>query len=239
MSKTNINFDRERFAEVLRYYGPKGLKPQTAQLRLEAKLIKGNGVYSFEVNREGAKRITEQLLKRNDLFVVKSFFVGTMIETIAKPGHAPILTYPVLETALPAGYKGHANADGEAIYNGSMAITTGSAVNYQGLPLRRFRIVPETQPVVILDDSAALVSAGILPQFDMDSAALNLPERFAFAGTKDQKITITFPANANTDIKAVANTEEAYLVVIVDGWLVEGGTNPDFKEAANPFAALL
>lgn len=97
MSKTNIRFDRERFEKALNYYGSKGLKPQTAELRLEAEFVKGNGVYSFEVNREGAKRLTETLLKRNDLFVVKGLFVGLMVETIGKEGHAPILSYPLLQ----------------------------------------------------------------------------------------------------------------------------------------------
>lgn len=239
MSKTNIRFDRERFEKALNYYGSKGLKPQTAELRLEAEFVKGNGVYSFEVNREGAKRLTETLLKRNDLFVVKGLFVGLMVETIGKEGHAPILSYPLLQTAaLPTGYKAFANTDAEAVYSGKMSITTGSAVNYQGLPLRRFRYVPETQPVVVVDGET-LKSAGLIPQFDMDQLLLNLPEQFAFAGTKDQKITISFPANATTDIKPVANTEKAYLVLIVDGWLIEGGTNPSFKQDNNPFASLI
>jgi hypothetical protein len=88
------------------------------------------------------------------------------------------------------------------------------------------------------ETGAALTSAGIIPQWKIEDILYHMPERFAFAGTQDQKIQIAFPATADTDIKAAAGYS-AYLTVIVKGWLVEGGTNPKFKTPANPFAGII
>ena len=232
MNRSDIRFDRERFLEVHNYYKKFGLAPQTAQLRFETPIVAGKGFYEIHVNREGGvvQRITETWLKRNDAFVVKSLGVFLMIEDAAKVGSAPLMTYPLLQSdALPAGVAGFATTDAEAIYNGTMSITTGQVANFQGIPLRRFRHVPETQPVV-----SSGAPSGLIPQFSSDDMVLNLAERFVFAGTKDQKIRIEFPNNPNMNLAPGNSGFNAYIVVIADGWLVEGGTNHLFQEEGNP-----
>lgn len=233
----NLVFDRNRFAEIFNYYKKYGLAPQTGQLRFEIPIVAGKGFYEVLVNREGGavKRATEVWLKRSDAFITKGIGMFLMIEETAKEGAAPLLTYPLLDSAaLPAGHVGFASADAEAIYNGTMAIITGQVSNYQGIPLRRFKHAPETQPV-----QSGGESSGLVPQFDSDNAILNFAERFIFAGTKDQKIRVEFPFLPNMTIAPAADhaaTHKAFIVVVVDGWLVEGGTNYLFQEMDNPIS---
>ena len=244
MSKSTIEFDRARYREALDFYGKKengGLLPQYSFLRFEAEFVKGKGVYEFLVNRPGqGVRSTERYLKLNDLFVAKGIAIGLMVEEDAKVGHAPVMFYPLLQSdALPTGYQGLANADAEVLYNGLMQIITGQTANFGAFPMDEFRVVPRTQPNAIVNDAGdALVPSGVIPQWNMEDLLVHLPERFAFAGTQDQKIVVSFPANADTDIKAAAGYS-VYLTVIVKGWLVEGGTNNKFKVAQNPFAGII
>jgi hypothetical protein len=246
MSKKNIEFDRQRYKEALDFYGRKEngmLNPQYSFLRFEAKFEAGKAQYEWLVNQSaGNPRRTERYLKRNDLFIAKGLCVGIMVEADAKPGHGPVMFYPVLDSdALPAGYEGLANADAEALYNGALSIITGQTSNFNAFPLDEFRVVPQTQPVAMVNAAGtALVSSGLIPQWNMEDILYPMPERFVFAGTQDQKIQIAFPALPTTDIKPAAVGHSAYLVVIVKGWLVEGGTSEKFKTApGNPYAGIL
>lgn len=243
MSKSTIDFDRQRYLEALNFYGRTengALAPQYSYLRFEAKFVKGRGVYEFLVNKPGqSSRNTERYLKLNDLFVTKGLAVGIMVEKDDKPGHAPVMFYPLLQSdAIPAGYQGLANTDAEALYNGLLQIMTGSTNNFGAFPLDEFRVVPQTQPVAMVNAEDAFVTSGLIPQAKVEDVLFHMPERFAFSGTQDQKIVVSFPANADTDIKAAAGYS-AYLVVIAKGWLVEGGTNSKFKTSANPFSAVI
>lgn len=229
--KSNILFDRQRFVEILNFYKQHGLTPQTAQLRFEVPIQAGRGHYEIQVNREGiiASRSTEKRLPRNDAFVTKGLGVFLMVEDVTKPGSAPLLSYPLLQSdALPPGYKGFTTADVEAFYNGSIEILTGSKADFEGIPLRRFRNVPQTQPAENAGDSI-----GLLPEFNSDDMILNLAERFTFAGTRDQKIRIDFPYTPAMDFSTPEGTQ-AFIVVVADGWLVKDGTNHIFRDADNP-----
>ena len=233
----DIRFERERFEKALRFYGSKGIVPQTANIRIESEFKLGKGTHRFDVKKdESIARITEKVIRRNDLFLVKSIGVALMIETVGLEGHAPLMTYPLLQSAaLPSGLNGFANNHAEVIYNGHLQMKTGSRVNFSRFPLDKFRFVPETQPVKILADATVFESSGIVPQFDHDKLMQMLPEEIVLAGTKDQPIEINYPALSSTDIKGPANTK-AFLVLLLDGWLLEGATNEEFKVAENPYS---
>lgn len=231
----DIRFNRERFLKGNTFYGDKGINAQTAQLRIEVPFVAGKGAYDFDLKKE-VKRVTEKTLKRNDLFVARALGFGLMVETTAKPGHAPILSYPLLAgDGVPAGINGFVNTDAYAVYNGIMSMKTGQVVNYSGFPMSTFLNIPETQPVAIVDDAGAMASAGILPQFNMDQILYELPEEIVLAGTQDHKIQVEFPAIATTDIKGGEGTT-SYLVLVIEGWLFEGGTSEDYKrDSRNPY----
>ncbi|OJV39626.1 MAG: hypothetical protein BGO29_04570 [Bacteroidales bacterium 36-12] len=238
MSK-DIRFNRERFDRGNKYYGPKGINPQTAQLRIEMPFAVGQSSYNFDL-KKAVKRITEKILQRNDLFIARAFGVALMIETDTKVGHAPLLSYPLLQSdALPSGINGLTNTDAYAVYNGELTMKTGQNVNYSRFPLAGFLHVPQTQPVVILDDSGDFQSAGLVPEFNLDNLLYELPEEVVFAGTQDHKITIDIPASSTTDIAGPDGTT-AFLVLLIEGWLYEGATNEEYKrDSANPYRSAI
>ena len=213
----NLQFIRDRFDKGNRYYGPLGINAQTSQLRIEVPTVKGQGVYDFDLRKE-VKRATEKTLKRNDLFVATAIGVALMVELDALKGHAPLLTFPLLHSAtLPVGSYGLANNHAEVLYNGALTLKTGQNVNYSAFPLDKFRVVPQTQ-----------VSATEIPQAKHDDFMYVLPEEVKFAGTQDHKLRIEMPATASTDIKGPADTT-AFIVLVIDGFLYEGGTNEKYK----------
>lgn len=226
-STRNIQFNRDRFDKGNRFYGRQGIAAQTAQLRIEAEAVKGKGVYDFDIKKE-VKRISEKILKRNDLFVVRAIGLALMVEDTTMPGHAPLYSYPVIKgsSALAGGLKGLASTTGHhafALYNGSISLKTGQQVNYSAFPTSEFLNIPEVQ-----------ATASQLPQFNQADILIELPEEIALAGTQDHRIQLEFPANASTDLSAETGAK-TYLVLVFEGWLYEGATNDKYKVGDNPY----
>lgn len=231
-STRNIQFNRDRFDKGNRFYGKQGIAAQTAQLRVEVPTVIGKGVYDFDIKKE-VKRISEKMLKRNDLFVVRAIGMGLMVEDPAMPGHAPLYSYPVIVTEdqgdvvpLAGGLKGLAADTGNhafALYNGGISLKTGQQVNYSAFPTSEFLTIPEVQ-----------ASANNLPQFNQADILIELPEEIALAGTQDHRIQLEFPANASTNLSAEAGAA-SYIVLVFEGWLYEGATNDKYKTGDNPY----
>ena len=235
-SNKNIRFNRERFDQGAKYYAAKGIVPQTAQLRVVVPFTASTGNYKFDIKKDpSVAHVIEQLLKRNDLFVARAIGLALMVELDAAKGTAPLYSFPVqASTALPAGLKGLTNTNAFAMYNGILGMKTGQSVNYSRFPTMPFLHIPETQPVLLLDSSDAEVGAGIMPAFNLENCLVELPEVLVFAGTKEQPITLEFPP---CTIAAEASCT-AYAVLVIEGWLYEGGTTEDNKEAGNPYKEL-
>ncbi|NLO72292.1 MAG: hypothetical protein GX102_15385 [Porphyromonadaceae bacterium] len=224
-STRDIRFNRDRFDKGQSYYGRHGIAAQTAQLRIEVPTVKGKGVYDFDLKKE-VKRLSEKILKRNDLFVVRAIGLGFMVEADGMEGHAPVYSYPVIKPtagALIGGLKGLTNGHAFVVYNGAISIKTGQQVNYSAFPTSEFLHIPQVQA----SDTA-------MPEFDLADLLVELPEEVALAGTQDHRIQLEFPANANTNIAGEADSK-AYIVMIFEGWLYEGATNEKYKTADNPY----
>lgn len=237
----DIRFNRDRFDKGNRYYGKKGISPQTSQLRIIVPLVKGKDTYDFDISKE-VKRADEKTLKRNDLFVVRAIGMGLLAESTGSPGHAPLLSYPLkASNAIPEGFAGFKTTDPYVIYNGSLTLKTGQTVNYSGFPTSSFLHVPETQPVIALDSDNAEQTAGILPSFSIDNVLVELPEEIVLAGTQDHRIKLEIPANADTDFTVTdpggdPADMQGYVVLLFEGWLYEGATSNEFKnDSANPY----
>ena len=231
-TKKNIQFNRERFEKGLSFYSGKGIAPQQAQLRVVVPFTPGIGNYKFDLKKDPSlSHVIEHLLKRNDLFVARALGLALMVENNAAKGTAPLYSYPVVASAaLPTGYKGLTDSNANAVYNGILTMKTGQTVNYSRFPTNKFLNVPETQPCLLWNGIAA-ISAGIAPQFNLENVLEELPEVVVFAGTKEQPITLEFPA---CNIAGEAGTT-AFAVLIVEGWLYEGGTTEDCHSSANPY----
>lgn len=255
MKIQNLEFTRKRFEEILSFYGKQGLAPEFSQIRIENTLVDGQGVYRFDLKKENVG-VTEQNIKRNDLFVVTHVGIFLRVDLTTKPGVAPLLTYPLLENTT-AGIVGFKTKDINGLYAGKLYIATGSTVNVEDMPLSIFNRVPSAQPEIIpyvasaADSNEAAGTAktitntlgyknnGVDPEFSADDAMFPLAERLAFAGTQDHKVEVSFPTFASADYASATANTSTKLVFIAYGYKVPGGTDPKFRVAENPFAASL
>lgn len=233
-TKKNIRFNRERFERGLKYYGQEriGIAPQTAQLRVIMPFTANNGSYKFDVTKEESnKHIIEQLLRRNDLFVATGMGLALMVEADAAKGQSPLFSYPVVDClALPTGIKGFTDFKAHAVYNGMLSMKTGQTVNFSRFPTAPFLHVPKTQPSIVWNGTAA-ISNNVQPEFNLENVIKELPEEIVFAGTFVQPIQLDFPACTI----AVPENYTGYAVLIIEGYLYEGGTSAEYKEASNPY----
>lgn len=232
-TKKNIRFNRERFDLGANFYSKQlQINPQTAQLRVIVPFAPNTGTYKFDIKKDpSVAHIIEQTLKRNDLFVARAIGLALMVEVTAAKGTAPLYSYPVQAgAALPTGLKGFSDTNAYSIYNGVITMKTGQKVNYSRFPTAPFLNIPSEQPKLLWNGIAA-ISAGVAPEFNLENVLFELPEVLVLAGTKEQPITLEFPA---CTIASEANTT-AYAVLIVDGWLYEGGTTEDCHSDQNPY----
>lgn len=209
-----------------------GINPQTSQLVVIVPFTANNGIYKFDIKKDASvAHVIEKTLKRNDLFVARALGLALMVETDSAKGTAPLYSYPVVAgAALPTGYKGLTNTNAFAVYNGVLTMKTGQKVNYSRFPTSPFLNIPSEQPKLLWNGTAA-ISAGVAPEFNLENVLYELPEVLVLAGTKEQPITLEFPA---VTVAGESGTT-AYAVLIIDGWLYEGGTTEDCKVVGNPY----
>lgn len=211
----NIEFARKRFDKVKSYYAPKGLAPQLSQLRIETDIVDGQGSYEFDLKKENLS-VVENGLKRNDLFVCLGIGVFLRIANPQKPGTAPLMTHTIVGTA--DGSEGFKTADIEALYNGSLYISTGTTVNIQDMPTMLFKSVKEVED-----------------EFNFEDDIKMMAEEIIFAGTQDHRVKVNFPTFANADYSAKAEGGVPKLVFVALGYRVVGGTLEKYREQANPY----
>ena len=233
MSKTDIRFARERFDKGHRFYKTKDIAPQRVILRIVKAFAASTGTYTFDLKKDPSiAHVVENLLKRSDLLVATRVGLALMAELDAAKGTAPLLSFPLVTGNLPTGLKGLTNTNAYAVYNGALTFKTGQVVNVSKFPTAPFLHVPRTQPSILFTPSDdAIVGNAVHPEFNLDNVMMQLPEEIVFAGTKEQPITLDFPActiAAETDCTA-------YAVLLIEGWLYENGTTEDCHSPENPY----
>jgi hypothetical protein len=236
----DIRFNRERMLLGAAFYGNYGITPQSAQIRIEAELVNGKGVYSFDIKKKGSdKSASEKTITDTDLFVARAIGMALMVEADAAPGTAPLLSYPLIDGLhLPSGIKGFTDGHAHALYNGIITMKTDQTVNLSGFPTSNFLCVPVTQPLAVLDSTNAVKSAGIQPQFKIDDVLYELPELLMLAGNHQTEIKLEAPVNSDVTLSVPANYT-GKVVFLVEGWLFAGGAQQQFKKSENPLAAAI
>lgn len=220
---------REVFDKLNNYYGALGLNPEFSQIRIETPLINGQGTYDINIKKENLD-VTEQGLRRNDLFIATSLGFYFTFEDPSKKGVESLISYAKIgaeadATAGTPAVDGFAKDDIQAFYNGTFYLQTGTIVNLEDLPLSLFEKRTQYQ-----DD---------LQAFDLQSLQVSLAERFVFAGTQDHKLQVSFPSFASSDYSAAIDGKISKLVFIALGYKVAGGTGEKFRVESNPFYAMI
>lgn len=212
---------REVFDKLNAYYGAQGLNPEFSQIRIEVPLVNGQGVYDINIKKENLG-VTEQGLRRNDLFVASSLgFFFTFVNP-SKPAVQSLYTYAHIGSETAEGFT---TDDIQAFYNGTFYLQTGTIVNLEDLPLSLFEHRTQYQ--------------GDIQAFDLQKMQVSLAERFVFAGTQDHTLRVSFPSYASSDYSCFDENKVAKLVFIALGYKVAGGTGEKFRVDSNPFYSMI
>lgn len=224
-----ISDTREVFDKLNGYYGAQGLNPEFSQIRIETELVNGKGVYDINIKKENLT-VTEQGLRRNDLFVATSIGFYFSFENPLKEGVESLLSYAKVgaeadEDAGTPAIEGFATNDIQAFYNGRLYLQTGTIVNLEDLPLSLFEHRSQYQ--------------GAEPEFDLNKYQLSLAEKFVFAGTQDHTLRVSFPSYASSNYASADGSSLSKLVFLALGYKVAGGTGEKFRVESNPFYAMI
>lgn len=230
----NLDFDRRRFDKILSYYRNQGLAPELSVIRIDQELVNGQGVYNFDLKKENLS-VSEKNLKRNDLFVCLGIGLFLSVQDSTKPGTEQLMAFAQKEDTA-AGIPGFTTSDIQALYNGTLHITTGTTVNIDAMPCSLFQRVPRTQPELVYDGSAGMISNGVQSSFDMNEAIQQMATEIIFAGTQDHKVVVNFPTFAASDYSTSAANSTTKISFVAIGYRVIGGTNEQYKVPANPYA---
>lgn len=213
---------REVFDKLNSFYGKEGLNPEFSQIRIKNKLVNGQGNYDINIKKEDLD-VTEQGLRRNDLFVASNIGFYFSFENPLKPGVEELISYAKLGTQ--GSVAGFSTNDIQAFYNGKFYLQTGNIVNLEDLPLSLFEHRTQYQ--------------GNIQAFDLNELQVSLAERFVFAGTQDHTLRVSFPSYAGATYESVESGEVANLVFIATGYKVAGGTGEKFRVDSNPFYGMI
>lgn len=225
---------KDRFDKVMRQLSGSNIYPEESKLRIAMPLVNGKGQYIFDIKNATVDGVVEQHLDRNDVFIPNRWSVLIeLVETATGIRH--LFSYaPKNDGANPSVHPFGFKTDAiENLYQGFMSWNLDNQVVLSTYPMEKFKKVPRQQGAFVLDSNDDAVSECIQSEWSLDKALELIIPRYTIAGTRDHKITVTFPA-ANLNFP-VTSGYTANLVLYMDGFLVKGGCEYKGGAGTNPF----
>lgn len=226
---------KDRFDKVYAQVGGTAIYPEESKLRISQPIVAGKSQYIFDIKNATVDGIVEQHLDRNDVFVPNRWAILIGI-TEKATGVQKLYSYaPKNDGVNPSVHAvGFTNDNIESLYNGFLAWNLDNSVMLSAYPMEKFKKVPRQQGAFVLDSQDAAVQEGVQSEWTLDKALELIIPRYTIAGTRDHKISVTFPA-ANLQFPLNSNDYEASLVLYLDGFLVKGGCEYKGGAGTNPF----
>lgn len=197
--------------------------PEESKIRLEQKILNGKGQYIFNIkDNMTVDNVETCALDRNDIMVPNSIgiYIGMRSTTTGEEVLYPYA--PIADGTNPSVHKaGFTNASIKKLYDGFLAWNVDTSVLLSHYPMEKFLHIPQVQGAFVLNSSDNAVNEEIQSEWSLDQYQSLLMPRYIIAGTRDHKITVNF--NAATLTFPVTDGYEAYLVLMLDGFLVKGG----------------
>lgn len=226
---------KDRFDKVYAQVGGTTIYPEESKLRVSQPIVAGKSQYIFDIKNAIVDGVVEQHLDRNDVFVPNQWSVLIGI-TEKATGVMKLYSYaPKNDGTHPSVHAvGFTSDNIENLYNGFLAWNVDNQVMLSAYPMEKFHKIPRQQGAFVLDSNDAAVSEGIQSEWTLDKALELIIPRYTIAGTRDHKISVTFPA-ANLQFPLNSADYEASLVLYMDGFLVKGGCEYKGGNGTNPF----
>lgn len=197
--------------------------PEESKIRLEQKILDGKSQYIFNIkDNMSVDNVETFSLDRNDVMVPNSLgvFIGIRNTTTKEEVLYPYA--PIADGTNPSVHKaGFTNPSIKRLWDGFLSWNVDTSVLLSRYPMEKFLHIPQVQGAFVLNSSNQAVNEGIQSEFNIDQYMSLLMPRYIIAGTRDHKITVNF--NAATLTFPVTEGYEAYLVLMIDGFLVKGG----------------
>ena len=225
---------KDRFDKVMRQLSDSNIYPEESKLRIAMPIVNGKGQYIFDIKNATVDGVVEQHLDRNDVFVPNRWSVLIeLVETATGIRH--LFSYaPKNDGVNPSVHPFGFTTDAiENLYQGFLSWNLDNQVVLSTYPMEKFKKVPRQQGAFVLDSQDAAVNECIQDEWSIDKALELIMPRYTIAGTRDHKITVTFPA-ANLNFP-VTSGYTANLVLYMDGFLVKGGCEYKGGAGTNPF----
>ncbi len=200
-------------------------QPTLGALRQELTIKSNQSDYKFDFKTANANSVTEQLLAVTDAFGANELGIFLMVRNKTRPGSGILQTYPNREAIAPAFNASTADtpsasavqaiSDLEAIFNGVAGMRIDSTVIFDGLDMRRFRRVPQTQIGIFASQAQSGYRDGMVaiePQLFLDGARKN-------------QVSVTVPQFNGIALEPDNANYELVLVCVASGFRVQGGAN--------------
>ena len=232
----NIELRSARFKklhEMISRGTNKNIHVEESKLRLELALKAGQSTYMFNPKKEIAGE-HEVTLDRNDVFTPSMWGLFLGLRKDANPQVEHLFAYvPVNDGVNPSIHPvGFQSEDANAIYDGGLQWLVDNTVMISSYPTERFKNIPETQGLFVLDSNDAAVQEGVQSQWCLEDMMQTIIPRLTIAGTRDHKISVNFNGVGLTFPVTTGYTP--YLCLIMDGFLVKGGC--EYIAGQNAFA---
>lgn len=211
----------------------KNIHVEESKLRLELPLKAGQSNYIFNPKKEQAGE-HETVLDRNDVFVPSMWGLFMGLRSNTNPQIEKLFAYvPVNNGTDPSVHPVAFQSDAaEAIYSGGLQWLVDNTVMISEYPTERFKKVPETQGLFVLDGDGTAVQEGIQSEWQLEDMMQTIIPRLTIAGTRDHKISVNFNGVGLTYPATDGYTP--YLVLFMDGFLIKGGC--EYIAGQNAFA---
>lgn len=212
-------FNRTR--SLINSFEKKGVRATQGSLRLEVALA-SSAAYTFAVNDNQTKIVTETRLRSGDAFVptkVGLFLKATAASpTDAQHAQAQLHTFP----NTLATFFGSGSASCEAIYSGKLQITVNSVNLTETIDCMNFRRVDAAQQGVAVSTQGAGSAPGIYQRSAWqggDYGFINYEQDICFNGQANNNVIL----NLATGSAITAELGAAYAVLIFRGVLLLNG----------------
>lgn len=221
--------------ETLQSAGRQDIHVEESKLRLEQQILDGKSLYTFSPKKEAAGA-HETVLDRNDIFVPSAWGLMVGLRNKENQQIEKLFTYiPVNDGTKPSVHEVAFKSDAaETIYSGSLQWFVDNAVMISQYPTERFKKVPETQGLFVMNSDGEAVQEGIQSEWSLDDMLQTIIPRLIIAGTRDHKIQVQFDA---AGLKfPVTEGYEPYLCLYMDGFLIKGGC--EYINGVNAFGTV-
>ena len=208
----------------------KGERASEGTLRLET-LLGTSGSYTFQVNENQNKLISEIRLRSGDAFLPTK--VGMFLKKVTCTANAPTdaqLSIGILNTfPNPLIFTNNTQAEAnnlEALYNSRIQINVNSVNLTEFMDTLRFRRVGQAQQLQQTTVTATVGVYGRSEWLGVDYGFCPYEQDIAFNGQANNQVQVILPTAVDCSSAgggSAVTTQNNYLVVIFKGILVQNG----------------